>query len=77
MKSLVLAVWLHSGWLMGVMAWIGSFMASLVTTLEVHVSLSVTFVCVVKFSALGAQLGKNRSMQVARQPQPMCCVAAT
>jgi hypothetical protein len=71
-----LAVWLDIEWLTGVMAWIGSFSASVLITLEVHMSLSVELVCVVKFAVLGAQLEKNRSTQVTSQQQTMSSVAA-
>ena len=59
------------------MAWIGSFVASIVVTLEVHMSLHVTLLCVVKFAALGAKLGKNRSMQVASLANSAVQFAAT
>lgn len=58
-ESSVLTAWLHSGWLTAVTAWIGSFMASVLITWEVHLSLNVNFVCVVKFAVLGARSGKN------------------
>ena len=46
------------------MAWIGSLVASVLITLEVHRSLNVGLVCVVKLAVLGARLEKNRSTQV-------------